>query len=60
MVSKHAMKRISEYVWEIPQTFPEDMRRAGRIYADDELLEEALKEHCVEQLIQHSHAARNR
>ena len=51
MVSKHAMKRISEYVWEVPQTFREDMRVPARIYADDELLEEALKEHCVEQLI---------
>jgi tRNA-splicing ligase RtcB len=51
MVSKQAMKRISDYVWEIPATFRDDMRVPARIYADDELLEEALKEHCVEQLI---------
>ena len=51
MVSKHAMKRIGDYLWEIPQTFREDMRVPARIYADDELLEEALKEKSVEQLI---------
>jgi tRNA-splicing ligase RtcB len=51
MVGKHAMKRISAYVWEIPTTFRDDMRVPARIYADDKLLEEALKEHCVEQLI---------
>jgi tRNA-splicing ligase RtcB len=51
MVGKHAMKRISDYVWEIPATFRDDMRVPARIYADDKLLEEALKEHCVEQLI---------
>ena len=51
MVSEHAMKRIGDYLWEIPQTFREDMRVPARIYADDELLEAALKEHSVEQLI---------
>ena len=51
MVSKYNMKRLDEYLWEIPQTFREDMRVPARIYADDELLEEALKEKCVEQLI---------
>jgi tRNA-splicing ligase RtcB len=51
MVSKHNMKRIDEYLWEIPQTFRGDMRVPARIYADDELLEEALKEKSVEQLI---------
>ena len=51
MVSKHAMKRIGDYLWEIPQTFREDMRVPARIYADDDLLEEALKEKSVEQLI---------
>ena len=51
MVNKHNMKRIDEYIWEIPQSFREDMRVPARIYADDELLEEALKEKSVEQLI---------
>ena len=60
MVSKHNMKRIDEYLWEIPQTFREDMRVPARIYADDELLEEALKEKSVEQLDQHGHAAGDR
>ena len=51
MVRKQDFKRIDEYLWEIPQTFREDMRAPARIYADDALLEEALKEKSVEQLI---------
>jgi tRNA-splicing ligase RtcB len=51
MVGKHNMKRLDEYLWEIPQSFREDMRVPARIYADDELLEAALQEKSVEQLV---------
>jgi tRNA-splicing ligase RtcB len=51
MVSKHIVKRIDEYLWEVPQSFRQDMRVPARIYADEELLEEALKEKSVEQLV---------
>lgn len=51
MVSKQDFKRIGEYLWEIPQKFREDMRVPARIYADDELLEAALGERSVEQLV---------
>jgi tRNA-splicing ligase RtcB len=51
MVSKQSFERIGDYLWEIPATFREDMRAPARIYADDELLEAALSEHSVDQLI---------
>jgi len=51
MIRKQDFKRIGEYLWEIPQTFREDMRVPARIYADDALLEAALGERSVEQLV---------
>jgi tRNA-splicing ligase RtcB len=51
MVSQHSLKHIDEYLWEIPQSFREDMRVPARIYADQELLEGALKEKSIEQLV---------
>ena len=51
MVNKRNMKRIDEYLWEIPQSFRNDMRVPARIYADDDLLEAALQEKSVDQLI---------
>lgn len=51
MINKHNMKRIDDYIWEIPQSYREDMRVPARIYADDELLEAALGEKSIEQLV---------
>jgi len=51
MVSKKELKRIEEYLWEIPADYRSDMRVPARIYADDELLEAALQDRSVEQLI---------
>ncbi len=51
MVNKHDLKRLEEYLWEIPRGYRDDMRVAGRIYADEELLEAALQDKSVEQLI---------
>jgi tRNA-splicing ligase RtcB len=51
MVSKQNFKRIGEYLWELSASFREDMRVPARIYADDELLEAALGERSVDQLI---------
>ncbi|MGQ9493843.1 MAG: RtcB family protein [Anaerolineae bacterium] len=51
MVNKKDMKRIEQYVWEIPADFRSDMRVPARIYADDDLLEAALQDRSVEQLI---------
>jgi len=51
MVDKKDMKRVEEYVYEIPKSFRPDMRVPARLYADEELLEAALKDRSVEQLI---------
>ena len=51
MVSKKELKRIEEYLWEIPMDYRSDMRVPARIYADDALLEAALEDRSMEQLI---------
>ena len=51
MVSKHELKRINEFLWEIPQGYRHDMRVPARIYADEALLEAALQDKSVEQLV---------
>jgi tRNA-splicing ligase RtcB (3'-phosphate/5'-hydroxy nucleic acid ligase) len=51
MITKKDFRHIDEYLWEIPVTFRPDMRVPARIYADEALLETALTERCVEQLI---------
>jgi tRNA-splicing ligase RtcB len=51
MVNKHDLKQIEECLWEIPKGYRGDMRVAARIYADEELLEAALQDKSVEQLI---------
>ena len=51
MVGKHNFERITENVWEIPPTFRDDMRVPARIYADEGLLDAALTDNSVVQLI---------
>lgn len=42
---------MEEFVWEIPREFRADMRVPSRIYADPALLEDALQDKSVEQLV---------
>lgn len=51
MVNKKDLKRIEEHLWELPQGYRSDMRVPARIYADDVLLEAALQDRSIEQLI---------
>jgi len=51
MVNKKDMKQVEEYVYEIPKSFRDDMRVPARLYADEELLETALRDRSVEQLV---------
>ncbi len=44
-------KHISEHLWEIPRDFRSDMRAPARLYADEVLLETALTDNSVEQLL---------
>ncbi len=45
------LKRLSEYVWEIPATYRDDMRVPARLYASERLLESALGDESIEQLV---------
>ena len=51
MVDKQDLKKIEEYVYEIPKSYRPDMRVPARLYADEVLLEAALGDRSMEQLI---------
>ena len=51
MLSQHSFVRMSECVWEIPQTYRDDMRVPARLYADEGLLNAALSDNSIVQLI---------
>ncbi len=51
MITKKDFIKINDYLWEIPKTFRADMRVPARIYADEKMLEIALKDRSVEQLV---------
>ncbi len=51
MVSKHDLVRIEHNVWQIAREFREDMRVPARLYADENLLEDALGDRSLEQLV---------
>ena len=51
MVSRHNLARVADNVWEIPPTFREDMRVPARLYADEDLLNAALTDNSVVQLV---------
>jgi len=50
-ISKQSLKRIGECLYEIPKDFREDMRVAARLYGDEAILEDALEDLSVEQLV---------
>ena len=51
MIRKQDLERINEVVWQVPQGFRGDMRAPARIYADEPLLEDALEDKSIEQLV---------
>jgi len=51
MLSKEHVERVAEHVWEIPKTFRDDMRVPARLYADEDLLDAALLDNSVVQLV---------
>lgn len=44
-------KKITDYLWEVPQDFRKDMRVPARIYIKQKMLEDILEELSVQQLI---------
>ncbi|GAB4474672.1 MAG: RtcB family protein [Anaerolineae bacterium] len=51
MIRKQDFVRVSEYVWEIPATYRDDMNVPARLYASERLLENALGDQSIEQLV---------
>ena len=51
MVSKQDFRRLDTYVWEIPTSFDLDMNVPVWIFADEELLEDALGDLSVQQAV---------
>jgi tRNA-splicing ligase RtcB len=51
MLSQHNFVRVAEFIWEIPPTYREDMRVPARLYADEELLNAALSDNSIVQLV---------
>lgn len=51
MVGSGDFKRIDKYLYEVPQSFREDMRVPARFYADPELMQGALGDKSLEQLV---------
>jgi tRNA-splicing ligase RtcB len=51
MVSKADLVRVSEYAWEIPKGYRQDMKVPARIYASEKLLEMAFRDQTMEQLV---------
>jgi len=50
-IRKQDFTKINDYLWEIPKSFRDDMRVPVRVYADDELLEDALGDKSIEQAV---------
>ena len=51
MVNKSELKRISEYIWEIPKSYRKDMRVPGRIFASEKILDDILRDESLEQVV---------
>lgn len=51
MISKKDFRKISDYLWETPKTFRQDMRVPARAYVSEKMLEESFKDKSLEQLI---------
>lgn len=51
MINKSKLKRISEYVWEIPKSYRKDMRVPGRIFASEKILDDVLRDESLEQVV---------
>ncbi len=51
MVRKQDLQRIHRVLWEIPTSFRADMRVPVRIFADEQLIEDALQDQSLEQAV---------
>jgi tRNA-splicing ligase RtcB len=50
-IGRDNLKKISDYVWEIPRAFRSDMRVSARIFASEKMLPEIFRDHSLWQLV---------
>lgn len=50
-MKKNDLRKISEYVWEIPKDLRPDMKVPGRIFASERILNDILKDQSLEQVM---------
>ncbi|MBI3915193.1 MAG: RtcB family protein [Chloroflexi bacterium] len=51
MIRKEDFTRVDEFVWELPRAYRYDMRAPARLYADEALLDDALGDDSLTQLV---------
>ncbi|MDD5552066.1 MAG: RtcB family protein, partial [Candidatus Pacebacteria bacterium] len=51
MINKDNFVKINDYLWEIPKSFRKEMKVPARIYASEKILENALCDRSISQLI---------
>ena len=50
-IQKKDLKKISDWLWEIPKEFRGDMKVPARVYASEKMLEEIFRDRSLEQLV---------
>lgn len=50
-MNKLDLKKINDYLYEIPKSFRSDMRVPARIYVDEKMLEQVFRDKSLEQLV---------
>lgn len=50
-VERSSIRKISDWLWEIPQSYREDMRVPARFYASESMLAQILADRSLEQLV---------
>ena len=51
MISKNDFKKLTPWLWEIPQSFRSDMRVPARVYTSEKMLGEIFRDQSIPQLI---------
>lgn len=51
MITKQNLVKISDYIWEIPQTYRSDMLVPARVVATEKMLDEVFNDRSLEQLV---------
>ena len=51
MIEVSQLRKIEDYLWEIPQSFRADMRVPARVYATENMLRDISEDKSLEQLV---------